>query len=73
MDVIWQRLDDRYGNTHQRTLAIYEKLAKVDLRGRDYERVERLHQEVEWANYMLEQTGDLAAVQNDMYIVNVLL
>ena len=36
--VAWQRLDDRYGNTHQRTLALYEKLVKVELRGKDQKR-----------------------------------
>ena len=52
---------------------MYEKLARVELRGRDYERVEKLHQGVEWAQHMLEETGDLAALKADMYIVNVLI
>ena len=73
MSVVWARLDDRFGNLHLRSLAIYEKLARLELRGKDYERVERLHQEVEWAHALLEDTGNLDAVQKDMFIVNVLV
>ena len=37
METVWRRLDDRYGNKHQRSLAIYERLARVELKGKDYD------------------------------------
>merc|ERR1711867_38038 len=69
----WERLDNRFGNTHQRTLAIYERLSKVELKGKDHERVEKLHYEVEAACLLLEQTGSVSAFKNDLYIVNVVV
>ena len=69
----WERLDNRYGDTHQRTLALYEKLVKVELRGKDHEKIEKLHYEVEAACLMLEQTGSAKAMDSDLYVVNMLV
>ena len=73
MELAWQRLDEMYGDVQQRTLAIYQKLQKLELRGRDYEKVEKLHREVEHAQHLLETTGDQQVLVSDMFIVNALL
>merc|ERR1711867_16750 len=43
----WNRLDDRFGDHQQHMRALYERLVKIDLKGKDFERIERLHLEVE--------------------------
>ena len=57
MGVAWERLEDRYGDRQLRVRALYDKLLKVDLRGKEYERLERLHFEVENACVMAAQLG----------------
>ena len=73
VDAAWARLDERYGDPQQRVRLIYEKLTKLELRGKDFERVEKLYFEVEQAEAMLAATGARNRLEQDMYIVSILL
>ena len=73
MELAWERLDKQYGNVQQRTLAVYHKLQRLDLKGKDYDKLERMHREVEHAQHLLETTGDQQVLMTDMFIVNTLL
>ena len=61
VETVWKRLDDKYGNRQQRIIAIHEKLVRAEIKGRDYEKVERLHYEVELAQGMLEENQAAAS------------
>ena len=52
---------------------MYEQLSKIELRGKEYERLERLYFEVENACQMAEQLGAEDVFGGDMYIVSILL
>ena len=52
MEVAWSRLDDRL-----RVRALYEQLMKLELKGREYEGLERMYFEVENTCQMAEQMG----------------
>ena len=73
MEVAWKRLQDRFGDPQQVTISIYDKLAKLELKGKDYEKIEKLHFEVELAESLLSQVGMLTAIKGDLYLVNMLL
>ena len=40
MDKAWQRLEGRFGDVQQRIQAIHSKLASVELKGKEFERIE---------------------------------
>merc|ERR1711867_287493 len=73
MKVAWERLNDRYGDERLRVRALYDQLLKLELRGREYERLERLHFEVENTCQMAEHMGAGTVFGNDMYVVAGLL
>ena len=73
MGVAWQRLEDRYGDVQLQVRALYDHLATVDLRGKEYERLERLHFEVENSSQMALQLGQGEMFGNDLYVVAALL
>ena len=69
----WERLEDRFGDLQSRILAIFEKLTSVELKGKDYERIERLYLEVEHAETLMKTAGSQHRFSQDMYIVSTLL
>ena len=73
MEEAWTRLEDRFGDSNQRVLAIYSKLAALDLKGKEYERLERMHFEVEHAVSLMSSAGASHHFSQDLYIVATLL
>ena len=65
----WVRLDDRYGDHQQRLRALYERLARMELKGKDFERLERLHLEVEHVCQMVTKEAAKSLFGGDLYIV----
>ena len=54
-------------------MAIISKLGAVELRGKDHDRIERLHFEVEHAVTLMDSAGSGYRFSQDMYIVTTLL
>ena len=73
MSDAWSRLEDRFGDANQRVLAIFSKLSALELKGKEYERLERLHFEVEHAISLMDSTGSSHGFSQDLYIVSTLL
>ena len=69
----WQRLDDKYGNRQQRVIAIHKKLIKGELCGKDYDKLEKIHYDMELTQNMLEENEAGASLDTDLYIINTLL
>merc|ERR1711867_117972 len=69
----WERLYDRFGDDRLRVRALYDQLLKLELKGKEYERLERLYFEVENSCKMAEQMGAGEVFGNDMYVVAGLL
>ena len=53
--------------------ALYDQLCNVELRGKEFERLERLHFEVENSCQMAEQLGAGDVFGSDLYIVSTLV
>ena len=73
MERAWERIEDRYGDSQHRVLLIYEKLAKLDLRGKEFERLEKMYFEAEKAEVLLATMGAQDHLVKDLHIVGHLL
>merc|ERR1711867_241414 len=73
LSVALERLEDRYGDVQLQIRALYDQLSNIELRGKEYERLERLHFEVENACEMALQLGAGDIFGNDLYIVSTLV
>merc|ERR1711867_271960 len=73
MSVALERLEDRYGDVQLQIRALYDQLSNIELKGKEYERLERLHFEVENACEMAEQLEAGEIFGNDLYIVSTLV
>ena len=69
----WERLEGRFGDSQQRVLAIYNKLSMVELRGKEFEKIESLHFEVQHAEALMTSAGTNLSFSHDMHLVPNLL
>merc|ERR1711867_319117 len=69
----WTCLDDRFGDNQQRLRALYARLVGLEIKGKDFERIERLYLEVEHVCQMVSKEAAKSLFGGDLYIVSTLL
>ena len=69
----WSRLDNKFGNKQQRIIAIHERLLKTELKGKDYEKLEKLHYNMELAQGLLEENDAVNTLNADRRASTMLL
>ena len=69
----WKRLDEKYADKITASIMVQESLVNLDLKGKEFEKIERLQDEIQRALRLLDSMGARKLLTDDLRIIGRLV